>query len=213
VPPRPPNTTKCNYQDPIPFLIRGNHIPDWKLPPEERRARDELHKKAIEFRTKSYGYYEGFGQKQWNAHPPSFYAKMTTFMGIKVRLNERLHPALQCVEEQITAECKATPYQPKRLSSLRPKNTYHTGEVSNHVYGIAIDLDPTENTCCGCVAPWNEHPKCQRPAASIYDRMVMPECWVHVFERFGFYWLGRDKLQDTMHFEFLGDPDKILKTP
>jgi len=34
----------------------------------------------------------------------------------------------------------------------------------------------------------------------------MPYCWVEVFESYGFYWLGRDKLQDTMHFEFLGDP-------
>ena len=23
-------------------------------------------------------------------------------------------------------------------------------------------------------------------------------------------WLGHDALQDTMHFEFLGDPDRIL---
>jgi hypothetical protein len=41
--------------------------------------------------------------------------------------------------------------------------------------------------------------------------MAMPECWVHAFERFGFYWLGHDVLKDTMHFEFLGDPDKIVR--
>jgi hypothetical protein len=208
---RPANTTKCNYQDPQPFLIRSNHLPAGAKTPEARREREALHQKAIEYRTKNYGYFEGFGQKAWNPHPPGFYAKNTTFMGLNVRLNERVHPALQCVEEQINAECAATPYHPKRLSTLRTKNTYHTGEISNHVYGIAIDMDPTENTCCGCVAPWNEHPKCQQRALSIYDRMAMPQCWVDVFERFGFYWLGRDKLQDTMHFEFLGDPDKILK--
>jgi hypothetical protein len=32
---------------------------------------------------------------------------------------------------------------------------------------------------------------------------------VRQFERFGWYWLGRDTLQDTMHFEFLGDPTQI----
>jgi hypothetical protein len=37
----------------------------------------------------------------------------------------------------------------------------------------------------------------------------MPACWVGVFERFGFYWLGHDALKDTMHFEFLGDPERI----
>jgi hypothetical protein len=40
----------------------------------------------------------------------------------------------------------------------------------------------------------------------------MPECWVHAFERYGFYWLGHDVLRDTMHFEFLGDPARIVKS-
>jgi hypothetical protein len=39
--------------------------------------------------------------------------------------------------------------------------------------------------------------------------MSMPECWIRQFERYGFYWLGRDELEDTMHFEFLGDPDQV----
>jgi hypothetical protein len=62
------------------------------------------------------------------------------------------------------------------------------------------------------VKPWNEAPACKRPAKTEYDRMAMPECWVHAFERYGFYWLGHDVLRDTMHFEFLGDPDKIRRT-
>ena len=41
--------------------------------------------------------------------------------------------------------------------------------------------------------------------------MAMPKSWVAIFERFGFYWLGHDVLQDTMHFEFLGDPGKIAE--
>ena len=74
-----------------------------------------------------------------------------------------------------------------------------------------IDIEPDRNTCCGCVAPWTDHPLCQRRVQSIYDRMAMPKSWVAIFERFGFYWLGHDVLQDTMHFEFLGDPDKIVE--
>ena len=35
---------------------------------------------------------------------------------------------------------------------------------------------------------------------------------MHAFERYGFYWLGHDVLMDTMHYEFLGDPDKIRRT-
>ena len=133
----------------------------------------------------------------------------TRFFGLRVRVNQRIHPALACVEASIRATCASTPYTPQRLSGIRDRNTYHNGEISNHVYGIALDIDPSINTCCGCVPPWTDHPACSQEAASIFDRMEMPECWVREFERYGFYWLGRDTLQDTMHFEFLADPDQI----
>lgn len=210
-PPRPENNTACNYQEPVDYLVRENFLPRWTQPPEEQRRRRGLQKQAVEWRTKQYGYFEGFGNARWNEHPPSHYAKRTEFMGLRVRVNEKIIPALECVQEVIRSECGET-YEARRLSGLRTKNTYHNGQVSNHVYGIAVDVDPTLNTCCMCVAQWGDHPLCQREVESIYERMSMPSCWVHVFERFGFYWLGRDRLQDTMHFEFLGDPDHILKT-
>ncbi len=210
-PPLPENTTSCNYQTPIDYLVRENFLPRWTQPPEEQRRRRELQSRAVEFRTKHYGYFEGFGNRRWNDRTPSDNAVRTRFMGLSVRVNEKIVPALECVEQVIRAECGDT-YEPRRLSGLRTRNTYHNGQVSNHVYGIAVDIDPQLNTCCMCVAQWGDHPLCQNPVESIYERMAMPSCWVHVFERFGFYWLGRDRLQDTMHFEFLGDPDHILKS-
>ncbi len=210
-PPLPENDTACNYQEPIDYLVRENFLPRWTQPPEEQRRRRELQARAVEFRTKHYGYFEGFGNPRWNDRTPSDNAVRTRFMGLPVRVNEKIVPALQCVEQVIRAEC-GDDYEPRRLSGLRTRNTYHNGQVSNHVYGIAVDIDPRLNTCCMCVAQWGDHPLCQNPVESIYERMAMPSCWVHVFERFGFYWLGRDRLQDTMHFEFLGDPDHILKS-
>src|SRR4029077_13290322 len=121
-------------------------------------------------------------------------------------LNHRIVPALKCVEAAIIKEC-GTGYKPQALSGLRLTNSYHGSEVSNHVYGIAIDIDPSLNPCCGCVGHWADDPLCKRPSHTEYDRMTMPECWVHVFERYGFYWLGHDpQIRDTMHFEFLGVP-------
>ena len=99
------------------------------------------------------------------------------------------------------------------MGGIRFRNTYKGFEVSNHVYGIAVDIEPDRNTCCGCVKPWNEHPLCKQRGKTVWQRMVMPRSWVETFERYGFYWLGHDVLQDTMHFEFLGDPDKIFETP
>lgn len=211
-PPRPANETACNYQDPIPYLIRENFLPRWTQPPEEQRRRQGLQAEAVAFRTEHYGHFEGFGSSSMNDNPPTHYAERAEFMGLNVRLNAQVTPTLACIEEQIRAECTEDPYTPVRLSGIRTRNTYHNSQVSNHVYGIAIDVDPQLNTCCMCVAQWGDHPLCQREVESIYERMAMPSCWVHVFERFGFYWLGRDRLQDTMHFEFLGDPSHVLKT-
>ncbi len=211
-PPLPENTTECNYQTPVDFLVRENFLPRWTQPPEEQRRRRGLQAQAVEWRTQHYGYFEGFGNRRDNENTPMENSSRVEFMDLSVRLNNQIHPALACVEQQIRAECGDDDYTPVRLSGLRTRNTYHNGQVSNHVYGIAIDIDPQLNTCCMCVAQWGDHPLCQNPVESIYERMAMPPCWVHVFERFGFYWLGRDRLQDTMHFEFLGDPAHILKS-
>jgi hypothetical protein len=190
----------CNEQPPQPFLIRGNFL---KVPDGNARA--------IQYRTDTYGHFPGFGRAPPSAKAPLASVVTTTFMGLPVRMHRKVVPALRCVEEEITAACADHPYKARALAGVRMHNTYRGGEVTNHIFGIAIDIDPDINTCCGCVKPWSNSPLCRRPARTEYDRMKMPECWVHAFERFGFYWLGHDTLRDTMHFEFLGDPDRILK--
>jgi hypothetical protein len=96
------------------------------------------------------------------------------------------------------------------LGGLRTANTYRGVEISNHLFGIAIDIDPERNPCCGCVDPWPSNPICKNKGP-VYKRTALPKCYIRAFERFGFDWLGHDKLEDTMHFEFLGDPDRIRK--
>jgi hypothetical protein len=197
----PASTSACNEQAPQDFLVRGNFL----------KGGAAAVQRAIQYRTDTYGYFRGFGRPGPDALPPSHYVVDTTFMGLPVKMHAKVVPALRCVEEEIKLACTEHPYTARALAGVRFKNTYRGGEVTNHIYGIAIDIDPGLNTCCGCVKPWNEAPACQRPARSEYDRMAMPECWVHAFERYGFYWLGHDVLKDTMHFEFLGDPEHIVK--
>ncbi|MDQ3033826.1 MAG: M15 family metallopeptidase [Myxococcota bacterium] len=201
---------QCNEQAPDPALIRGNWVTKARMPREEQQRRRQLAQQAIRIRTERYGRFEEFGRAEWNPHPPLHYAQRVRVFGLPVRLHERIVPAVLCAERAIAEECTATPYTPVRLSGIRDRNTYHNGEVSNHVFGIALDVDPQRNSCCGCVAPWPEHPLCQLETDDIFDRMAMPECWVRQFQRYGFYWLGDDELRDTMHFEFLGDPDRIV---
>ena len=76
------------------------------------------------------------------------------------------------------------------------------------MFGLAVDIDPDRNPCCGCVAPWSNAPQCKLPGGPL-DRVTFPRCWIDVFEKYGFYWLGWNEMQDTMHFEFLGKAEEI----
>ncbi len=202
-------THACNEQSPQSFLVRGNWFPKTTDPDKIKEGR-KIFADAVKYRTEKYGYFEGFGSKHLNPNAPSHYAKHTTFMGMTVQVHERIIPALKCVEAALKASHADAEYHPRAMGGIRFKNTYRGFEVSNHVYGIAVDIEPDRNSCCGCVAPWPDNPLCKAKNKTIWERMAMPRSWVETFERYGFYWLGHDVLMDTMHFEFLGDPDKVL---
>jgi hypothetical protein len=205
--------SKCNEQRAQSFLMRSTYVYQLGLPHAEAQHRKKLHREAIAYRTRHYGYVEGFGDSTSNPRPPYDYVGDGRFFGIHVRMNSRVLVALGCVEETIQRTCSNTPYVPQMLDGLRVKNTFHNNEVSNHLYGIAIDIDPARNACCHCVAPSSDAPICRKPAKTPFDHAEIPPCWVDAFERYGFYWLGHDALEDTMHFEFLGDPSKITAAP
>jgi hypothetical protein len=213
-PPAPPATSAespslCNEQAPQPFLVdahfdsfnaSGGSAVEWK----------QLLDRAVRYRTEQYGYVKGYGDKTWNAGTPSDQASVVSFFGVSVSVHRRIAPALSCVETSIRARCADHPYQPYVLSGLRKHNTYVSGEISNHLYGIALDVDPKRNPCCGCIGDWSASERCQNDKSK-FQRMDMPRCWVTEFERFGFYWLGHAKIEDTMHFEFLADPSQIVR--
>lgn len=213
LPAAPPTTpveppSLCNEQTPQPFLISA-HFDSFNATGGTAREWQQVLDRAVRYRTEQYGYVEGFGNEAWNASTPGQQARVVTFFGVSVSVHRRIAPALSCVETAIRARCGGFPYQPYVLSGLRRRNTYLNGEVSNHVYGIALDVDPSRNPCCGCVGAWRASKRCQNDKGK-FQRMDMPRCWVTEFERFGFYWLGHGKIEDTMHFEFLADPSQIV---
>ncbi|HMJ16618.1 MAG TPA: M15 family metallopeptidase [Polyangiaceae bacterium] len=194
----------CRLQRAQNFLKRPNFVKGGML--QGRR-----HQRALEYRVEQYGWVEGLGMESLNAKPAIAHAKAARFLGLPLSVHEKVVPALRCVEKRIIKTCNKSDsrYVPHAVGGFRQGNTYRGGEVSNHLFGIAIDIDPDKNPCCGCVKPWPEHPLCKDPSRTIYEKTSLTRCWIRAFERYGFYWLGRDELEDTMHFEFLGDPERI----
>jgi hypothetical protein len=206
----PGEASLCNEQKAQPFLMRAHFDSNYALGEEHRKQWAKVLGEAVRYRTEQYGYVEGYGRRAWNSRAPAEQADTVTFFGVPVTIHARVAPALACVEVAIKAHCQTEPYQPAVLSGMRKRNTYLNGEISNHVYGIAIDVDPMRNPCCGCIGSWRTNSRCQNQKSK-FERMDMPKCWIKEFERFGFYWLGNDRIEDTMHFEFLADPSKILR--
>jgi hypothetical protein len=188
----------CKREKAKSFLIRKNYLKNGGLP------------KALRFRAERYGWVEGAGLEDFAEHSALSQAVDTRFMGLPIRVHKKVAPKLRCVERTIKKSCngKGKRYVPKAIGGFRESNTYRKGEVSNHMFGIAIDIDPDRNPCCGCVDPWPNHRYCQAGKKSVYEKTELTRCWIEAFENHGFYWLGHDSLEDTMHFEYLGDPDR-----
>ena len=195
----------CPAQKPQKFLIRSSFIKHGSL-------NEAAHERALRYRAEQYGSVEGFGLERYNKEKAYSNAVSVRFMGLPLQIHKKIAPALRCVERSLLRHCKGEHerYVPRAIGGFRQANTYRGGEISNHLFGIAIDIDPDRNPCCGCVSPWPNHPACRAPSETVFERTALPRCWIDTFERYGFYWLGRDPdLRDTMHFEFLGDPAQL----
>lgn len=194
----------CRVQAPQKFLERRSFLKRGVLDTGKQSA-------AVRYLAERYGHVETESTMRHNTKAARSSAKTVRFMGLPVSVNARIAPALACVEKKIEQSCKGSAhYAPKALGGFRFANTYRGVEVSNHLFGIAIDIDPDKNPCCGCVDPWPSNPVCKNEG-DVFERTALSKCWVRSFERFGFDWLGHDTLEDTMHFEFLGDPARIKK--
>jgi hypothetical protein len=194
----------ARVQSPQKFLERRSFLHNGQL--DTRK-----HGVALRWLAERYGNADDERTTAYNPQPAQAHAKTVQFMGLPISIHAKIAPALAAVEKRIQKTCTGgSRYVPKAIGGFRTGNTYRGVEVSNHLFGIAIDIDPDRNPCCGCVDPWPTNPACKKPGP-VFKRTALSRCWIQSFERFGFDWLGHDKLEDTMHFEFLGDPDKITR--
>ncbi len=198
---------RAKAQHPQSFLKRTSYVRKGMLDAH-------AHQRALEYRVRTYGHIPGLGMEGLNSQTAASQAVSTQFFGHSLRVHRKIVTPLQAVEQRIAARCAGPKdaYEARHVGGLRTENTIRGGEVSNHLFGIALDIDPERNPCCHCVEKWQAHPKCRLPSKSPYDRAAVTHCWVDAFEHYGFYWLGLDSLEDTMHFEFLGRPARDSKS-
>jgi hypothetical protein len=194
----------CLVQSPQPFLERRAFV-------HKGVVDGAKHGLALRYLASHYGNAGDPETMRWSTQSASDAATTVRFFGLPVSVHAKIAPALRCVEKRIRQTCTGRArYTPQALGGFRLANTYRGPELSNHLLGLAIDVDPDRNPCCGCIAPWSSSALCKE-GGSVFERAALPKCWVRAFKRFGFDWLGNDELEDTMHFEFLGDPDRITK--
>jgi D-alanyl-D-alanine carboxypeptidase len=194
----------ARVQAPQRFLERRSFVKGGQLDTKK-------HAVALRWLVEHYGHTGEGATLAFGGQPAGAHAKTVRFLGLPISIHAKIAPALAAVEKRIVKTCTGgSRYTPKAIGGFRSANTYRGAEVSNHLLGIAIDIDPDRNPCCGCVDPWPDNPVCKKPGP-VYKRTALSRCWVQSFERFGFDWLGHDMLEDTMHFEFLGDPDRITR--
>jgi hypothetical protein len=189
----------ARVQKPQRFLERRSFLVGGQLDTKK-------HAHAMRWLAERYGNVDDEATTRWNPESAHSHAKTVHFMGMPISIHAKIAPALAAVEKRIAKTCRGSQrYVPRAIGGFRTANTYRGVEISNHLFGIAIDIDPDRNPCCGCVDPWPSNPICKNPGP-VQRRTTLTKCWISAFERFGFDWLGYDKLEDTMHFEFLGDP-------
>ena len=219
----------CQPQEPQEFLKRS-----------ATEGKPDLLKESLRYRLQHYGRMTISGLTSWNSMAPDAptvqeNSTSASFMGsAPFPFNKKAVPALRCAEREIQRSCTspedqkvlARPEKPV-VGGERYYNSYHDGmEISNHVFGIALDIDPGMgrggNVCCGCNAGKfdpgfcasthyvRQAPNRDDPNDPVWTRTRMTRCWVDAFEKYGYFWLGWDSMQDTMHFEFLGDADKSV---
>lgn len=120
--------------------------------------------------------------------PPGTNLVDFTLLGKTIKVNQKIVPMLQKVQDEINKSGVQYPVDPDGVQSVSSKRK-NNGAISLHAYGLAIDINP------------NRNPYTTGRAICPHD---IPDAYIKAFEDNGFGWGGRwgtDDNCDGMHFE------------
>jgi hypothetical protein len=118
------------------------------------------------------------------------------FLGQKLKVNRKVTPAFERVEQRLEEALKKTPalrpYLTKVGGTFNWRKIANTNRQSAHSYGVSIDLNVARSHYWEWAKP--KHP--------VRWANRIPQAIVEAFEAEGFIWGGRWYHYDTMHFEY-----------
>jgi hypothetical protein len=132
--------------------------------------------------------------------PPRSEDKLTQVeaLGFSFQVNKKIAPCLAAVERERKAKNINYEVESSKGGSggYRPVDG-QIGDRSYHVYGAAVDINPTTNPYCGSSVVGD---------ASYCSHPEMPAALIKVFRNHGFTWGGDwNSVKDYMHFEWHGE--------
>ncbi len=132
-----------------------------------------------------------------------------TLMGHRIRVHPMIREPLRRVQEEIDVLLRDDPeVQAFNLDLLRVegflwRSIAGTQTVSNHGYGIAVDLVPRSYFRRNAYWRWSEQAGIEEWwNIPVERRWTVPRVIVEAFERHGFVWGGRWLFFDAIHFEY-----------
>lgn len=134
--------------------------------------------------------------------------KTIFFLGLKTMVHREILEDLAAVEEAILAAARTDPAVAAFVETLATVEGYNyrrvdgTESLSNHAYGIAVDLIPRSYRGLQVYWRWADNAGVDWYELPQHQRFQIPEAVVEAFERHGFVWGGKWHFFDAMHFEY-----------
>lgn len=147
--------------------------------------------------------YDSYSQAKIEQH-----IKVTTFLGKRTKVHERIYSPLKKVEEQIYELAKTDDEVNSFVLKIKSCDAYHwrlidgTSRKSFHSLGIAMDILPVRIT--GEIFwSWarDKNPEGWM-LTPLSRRWMPPKKVIEIFESEGFIWGGNWIIWDNMHFEY-----------
>jgi hypothetical protein len=195
--------------DPYPFYHYERGVPEI---PEYTDAEIRRLERLVEQRDRNPPRrHPGFFNALWRIHDEATAyrrQKTTFFLGMKTLVHRDLLEDLAAVEEEILAaarndrELAAFVEQLQTIEGYNYRRVDGTASLSNHSYGIAIDLIPAWYGRRQVYWRWALNAGLDWYAVPMEQRFTFPAAFVEAFERHGFVWGGKWRFFDTIHFEY-----------